>query len=145
MRKVINGLPYDTKTAEKLTENSYSNPRDFNWYEETLYRKRTGEYFLYYEGNANSPYSKRINSNTWGGDQGIRPLTVLEAQRWAEKACDGDEYEKIFGKIEEKRMQVSGWVSKEDKNAAEKLKKTRGIQFSDIYSAGINALKDKAE
>lgn len=29
------------------------------------------------------------------------PLTIEDAQTWAEKHLDGDEYEKIFGEVEE--------------------------------------------
>ena len=51
MKKIINGKLYDTETA-KLIGRSYhgEGPRDFRHYSEELYRKRTGEYFLYGEG-----------------------------------------------------------------------------------------------
>lgn len=47
MKKIISGRIYDTDTATKLGAWwSSSDVRDFSRVEETLYRKRTGEFFL---------------------------------------------------------------------------------------------------
>ena len=46
MKKYINGKVYDTETAQLIgTYANGGNWRDFSHYEETLYRKRTGEFF----------------------------------------------------------------------------------------------------
>ena len=47
MKKIINGRLYDTGTAKEIGcyENGYG-AGDFRYYYESLYRKRTGEYFL---------------------------------------------------------------------------------------------------
>lgn len=102
MKKIIDGKRYDTETATKVGEwwNGCSR-RDFNFVNEELYQKRTGEFFLYGEGGPSSRYSKSIGNNTWSGDEVIIPLTLEAAQKWAEKNLDGDEYEKIFGEVEE--------------------------------------------
>ena len=143
MKKVINGKPYDTQIAEKLAEYSYGQgPRDFTHFTEKLYRKRTGEYFLYGEGGPMSKYSVETAQNSWSGSERITPLSISAAQEWAEKVCDGDEYEKIFGAVEEEKVQVTGWVPQVVKDAADELKKTRGIKFADIYAAGVAALKE---
>ena len=63
--------------------------------------KKTGEFFLYGEGGPWSKYSRRISQNEWGGGEEIRPLTLQEAQKWAEKHLDADEYEQVFGEVEE--------------------------------------------
>ena len=48
MKKIINGKLYDTDTAKEVFAISCGNgPSDFHYYAEQLYRKRTGEYFLY--------------------------------------------------------------------------------------------------
>ena len=47
MKKVINGALYDTKTAKLLGEDSYSNPGDFHYWTEQLYRTKSGKYFLH--------------------------------------------------------------------------------------------------
>lgn len=100
MKKIINGKKYDTETAQMLGE--YDNcRRSFDYKCETLYRKKTGEFFLYGEGGANTEYSKVCGDNSWCGGERIIPLTVENAKKWAETHMTGDEYEKIFGEVEE--------------------------------------------
>ena len=101
MKKVINGRRYDTDTARRMAEDSYSNPRDFSYWCETLYRKNTGEYFLHGEGGPMSKYAETVGQNQWSGGAKLIPLTVEAAKKWAEEHLDGEEYEKIFGVVEE--------------------------------------------
>lgn len=102
MKKVINGKLYNTETAKKVASwySSYAR-NDFHYYEEELYQKKTGEFFLYGEGNAASPYSRSCGQNEWCGGERIEPLTYKEAQKWAEDHLDGDEYCEIFGEPDE--------------------------------------------
>lgn len=107
MKKVINGKLYDTTKAAKMA--SWENNRDytsFSHLEETLYRKRTGEYFLHGEGEARTKYAKRYEDNLWGHGEEIIPLTVKAAQEWAEEHLDGDEYQQIFGAVDEESEDV---------------------------------------
>ena len=101
MRKIIKGKMYDTSTAEMLGEwdNGYYG-YDINRCSETLYRKKTGEFFLYGRGGARSPYASYADGSVSGGEQ-IIVLTYAEAQAWAEEHLDADEYESIFGVIKE--------------------------------------------
>ena len=101
MKKIINGRRYDTGTAKKMAEWDNGQFGNFGYCSETLYRKNTGEYFLHGEGGANSRYARRIESNCWGSGEAITPLTLQEAQEWAEANLDGDEYEEVFGVVEE--------------------------------------------
>ncbi len=101
MKRIINNKKYDTETARMIGSDSYSNPRDFNHWEETLYRKRTGEYFLYGKGGPNSRYSKRIEQSCWSGGEEIIPLTYENARRWAEEHLPVNEYEAEFGEVSE--------------------------------------------
>ena len=48
-----------------------------------------------------SKYSQKIGQNEWSGGQEIQPLTLQEAQEWAEEHLDADEYEQVFGAVEE--------------------------------------------
>lgn len=101
MKKIINGKRYDTETAEEMGWWNNSYPRnDFNFCEEILFKKRTGEFFLYGSGGAMSPYNSR-SGNSWGWGEAIRPLTVEQAQKWAEEKLEADEYENIFGEVAE--------------------------------------------
>ena len=60
MKKVINGRRYDTEGAMRLAGYRYGMPRDLGYWEETLYRKRTGEFFLHGEGGPASKYAESI-------------------------------------------------------------------------------------
>ncbi len=101
MKKIVNGKRYDTDTAKCLASDSYSNSRDFNHWTETLYRKSSGEFFLHGEGGPMSRYAQTIGQNQWSGGEKIIPLTLEAAQQWAEEHLDGDDYERIFGLVEE--------------------------------------------
>lgn len=102
MKKIINGKRYDTDTAKEV---GYAEakclPSDLDWWQETLYRKNTGEFFLYGEGNARTRYAKESGVNNWRAGCRIMPLSVDEAKEWAENQLTADEYEKIFGEIAE--------------------------------------------
>lgn len=102
MKKIINGKLYDTETASCVGSwsNNYS-PRDFQSVQEDLYRKRTGEFFLYGEGGPASKYAVSVGGNSWSGGAKIIPLTVEQAREWAEKHLDADEYQEIFGEVVE--------------------------------------------
>lgn len=102
MKKIINGKVYNTESAQEMA--SWSNGggwRDFSHCEETLYRKKTGEYFLFGEGGPMTKYAEREGQNGWTGGSRIMPMTYQEAAAWAEEHLSGDEYEDIFGKVAE--------------------------------------------
>lgn len=102
MKKIIKNKVYDTETAQRLAEyepNPYQN--DFHYFCETLYQKKTGEFFLHGKGNAASKYARSCGQNEWCGGEKIVPLTYTEAQAWAEEHLDGDDYIAIFGEPEE--------------------------------------------
>lgn len=101
MKKVINGKMYNTQTAECYGEYQYSNCGDFQYVYEALYRKKTGEMFLYGTGGPASKYREKVGSSTWTGGTQIIPLTVDEAKEWAEKYIDGGTYVELFGEVEE--------------------------------------------
>ena len=70
---------YDTETAKKLAE--YRHNYDDAAYTEILYKKRTGEYFIYGEGDAGA----------YSSGEDIKPLTYKQAQKWFEKANNDDD------------------------------------------------------
>lgn len=106
MRKYINNRVYDTDTAVEVGYRSSSEGRSsFGWFEETLYRKKTGEFFLYGNGHAASPYSQRAEGTMRGPGSRIEPLTAEEAEEWAQKHLSPEEYDAIFGEIMEDETQ----------------------------------------
>lgn len=102
MKKIINGKVYDTDTAKKL--GSYENMadyRNFHYFCEALYQKRTGEYFLHGEGGPMTQYARTIDQNSWSGGEKIMPLSVEAARKWAEEHLDADDYAAAFGMPDE--------------------------------------------
>lgn len=131
MKQRIETRMYNTETARKIV--TYTplewGPNDFRYYEETLFLKRTGEFFLYGEGNGLSEY-RASYIDGWGPGCKIIPLTFDEAKKWYDKLLDnpwGDEteeqYKELFGtksKYEmydpEKSKEIVTKYSKYDKN-----------------------------
>ena len=98
MKKTINGKLYDTETAREM--GSWSNTwdtRDFHRVAETLYLKRTGEFFLHGEGGPMTKYAVSLSDNSWRGGDQIIPLTAARARQWAEEHLDADDFASIFG------------------------------------------------
>jgi hypothetical protein len=101
MKKIIEGRKYDTETARQVAEWSNRDYGNFGYTAETLYLKRTGEFFLHGEGGARSKYRECEGVNLFGSGEKIVPLSEQEARAWCEEHCDGDTYEEIFGEVAE--------------------------------------------
>lgn len=101
MKKIINGKKYDTETAREIgTHSAPYSTSDFSYFYETLYRKRTGEFFLFGVGNAMSRYAAPCDGG-WGRGMEICPLQYEAARKWAEENLSADEYEAAFGEVTE--------------------------------------------
>ncbi len=101
MKKIINGKKYDTETAIEIAQYwNHLSPTDFANLYEKLYRKKTGEYFLFGEGGPMTKYAKSCGSNSWCSGKAIIPLTLKEAKEWVEE-YENSSYEEIFGETEE--------------------------------------------
>lgn len=123
MKKIIDGKRYDTDTARKIAERSTGGSfRDFSHLEETLYCKRTGEYFLAGEGGPMTKYAKSVGQNTTSGGSAIIPQSIDEAREWAEKHMDADEYEAEFAIQKEPSTPIGANIRKirESKNLTQK-------------------------
>lgn len=102
MKKIINGKKYDTETAHEV--GSWDNglySSDFGMMAETLYRKLTGEYFIYGYGGPATRYAEAEGNGSYGYGESIEPLTVDAAMSWAEERLGTDEYESEFGEVGE--------------------------------------------
>ncbi len=87
MRKIINGRAYDTNTAVCYGTAEYWSGGDFDNYQEDLYLKKTGEFFVCGWDACTGSY--------------IRPLSVAGAKEWVEEYLDADTYEVLFGPVDE--------------------------------------------
>lgn len=121
MQKIINGKKYNTETAEQV--GFYSNNRhDYSWKDETLYKKRTGEFFLFGEGGPASSYCTWVDNNSRTEGEKIVPMTFEEARQWAEEHLEVEEYEKIFGEVEDSG-EMKGVMYSLPVNLIEKVKR----------------------
>lgn len=101
MKKIINGKKYDTETAVLIC--GHDNGRiwsDFYFYKECLYKKKTGEFFIYEEGGAASCVAEMHNGYSCGGSR-INPISEYEAMCFVEKYGTAEAYESLFGEVEE--------------------------------------------
>ena len=128
MKKIITGRIYDTDTATELgTWWSSSDVLDFSHVEEKLYRKRTGEHFLYGYGGPMSKYARAEGQNSWTGGERIMPMSYDEARTWAEEHLDADDYEAAFGEVTEDESEYALYV-KLPMPVADKLRRIAGQQ-----------------
>ena len=83
MKKIINNKVYDTETANYIGswDNGYPG-NDFSYLSKSLYRKKTGEYFLYMEGGAFTECAESDGNMTCGGEK-IVPLSIEQARKFA--------------------------------------------------------------
>ena len=101
----INGVAYNTKTAETIAHNGSGktiNHSDERWFTETLYRKKSGEFFLYGSGGIFTKYAKQTGPDSWERSEAILPLTEDEAKQWAMNNLGDDGYKDVCQRIEEK-------------------------------------------
>lgn len=103
MKKIINNKLYNTDTANSLFYWYNDLPsNDGYYYAEKLYIKKTGEYFLYGEGGALSPYGGYNCEGRYSyPDWDIIPLTEAKAKKWAVDHCSADKYMELFGAVAE--------------------------------------------
>lgn len=112
MKRVFRGRSYDTDKAEKIEQED----------NEFLYRKKTGEYFLYKEG---------IDSPSL-----ITPLSYAEAQEWAEEHMPVMKIDKYFYDIIHTGKKAPLQLTL-DKAVIEKMKRIsveRGITISELVT-----------
>jgi hypothetical protein len=144
MRKIIDNRVYDTDKAHEV--GSWDNgayTTDFGYVSESLYRKRTGEYFLLGEGGARTQYAVAEGQSSWSGGSRIMPMSYAEAIRWADKHLPAEDYEAEFGTPDEGdgdtsrlSLSVPSWAYKAIKSEAAR----RGCPMSDLiteYAKGL--------
>lgn len=138
MKKIINGKLYDTETAKEVGLRAHGgDPRDFHYFVERLYRKRTGEYFLHGEGGPMTQYARTIGQNQWSGGEKIMPLDYQAARDWAEKHLDADDYMQEFGPVSEESERTTLSVSI-DSATADKIRREaqeKGISISALIAS----------
>ena len=133
MKKIIKGAVYNTETAKMLAEWDNNYPiNDFNYMEETLYRTKSGNWFLHCQGGGLSPYAQTYG-NSKGFGECVKPISYENAQRWAEEKLDGDKYEEIFGIVDEEETdRINAYVTKKSKKRLMLQQSKTGKSISNI-------------
>ena len=86
-----------------------------------------------------------FHGNSRGFGEKIIPFTLDEAKSWAEEHLDGDEYEKIFGEVEEvegeEKLQLTVAISPQLKRKLELRKDKEGISITAIIEELIRNME----
>jgi hypothetical protein len=145
MKKIIKAKLYDTDTAKLVGEwdNNYSTS-DFSFCQEGLYLKKTGEYFLFGKGGANSIYSEKCEDNSWSGGRRIIPLSYGSARTWAEEHLDAEEYQQAFGEIiESDDYEIMPFsILKSTKERLRRLSSETGKPMNELIDTACRAMLD---
>ena len=141
MNKIINGKRYDTEKAQKIyySDNGHMTT-DFEYCAETLYRKKTGEFFLYCEGGPNSRYGE-WHGNTGGWGEQLKPLSFAQADTWAQENMTADEYSKVFEISEDESTELVG--VRMEKSVADKLRRMAAMEAITLGEVIKRLLADK--
>lgn len=97
MKKIINNKLYDTATAKKLAEWDENGTDPLNYIAEALYRKKTGEFFVFGDGGANTKYARIGRLKVFEPGSAILPMSHEQAKEWALDRLPKNEYDDIFG------------------------------------------------
>lgn len=140
MKKIISGKVYDTETAQVLGSWSNMSDRSLERIDETLYRKRTGEFFLHGEGGPMSRYAVQIGQNNWRGGEKIAPLSWDDARSWVESHLNSEDYERIFGPVSEdgSRVAVNLSISASSLELARRAAAQSGVSLSSYIMSLIS-------
>lgn len=139
MKKIIKNKVYDTETAKEC--GTYANTydtRNFGFCQETLYKKKTGEYFIYGKGNVFSKYAHVHGNDRGWGDQ-IIPVDYEGAKDWAEEHLDAEEYTSIFGEVEEdeSKSTLNIYIRKDVIAKLKQQSEQEGISISEIIESKL--------
>ena len=98
MKKIINGIRYNTDTAIEIGSdynNVYTN--DFSYWEATLYKTpRSGRFFLAGKGGPMTRFRLRCDDGTSTFGSKIIPMSKAEAMEWAKEYLDYDTIKNHF-------------------------------------------------
>lgn len=144
MKKIIAGSLFNTETARLVGRyDNGANGGDFTRVDEDLYQTKSGKYFLHGDGGPMTTYAVHHGNSTSGGSQ-IIPLTVAEAQEWAEEKLTADEYQKEFGPVDEAagdgKIQTAFNLTPATIDLLKKQKATTGMTLSQLVEMAVTEI-----
>ncbi len=143
MQKRINGKLYNTETSKELARiNSGRSPSDSNYYEEALYRTKSGNFFLHGWGHGNSRYGEWLGTSGSDGEK-IIPFTLEEAKQWGTNNLSKAQSAEIFKKLEQKKLKITADVLVDTKNVIDRLKKNTKKSTGEIIDTAIRMMEEE--
>mgnify|MGYP000756876286 FL=1 len=139
MKKVINKKVYDTGKAKKIgrwDNGLYGN--DINACAETLYRTKSGAYFLHGSGGSNTKYAT-VSGSSWGSGEKIVPLDEDAAKEWAKKHLSEEAFGSAFEHIPKSKC-VSAILKADQLEKLDRLRRETGKTISAIISDAVDQL-----
>ena len=141
MKKIIGGSVCDTEKARLLGKfDSCEDRGSLTWTRESLFRTKSGKYFLHCEGNTNTIYAERTGDGWYSPGQQIRLISEEAAKSWAEQHLGNDEYEAAFGETEERTV-VS--VLPATRRKFEQLTADTGMSYCEIIDKAVKQYMSK--
>lgn len=103
MKKIIRNKVYDARTATLIKRADHPNITSAEGScKQSLYRKKTGEYFLVVDGARSDAFHNLALANSiHDRERHIYPLTYKQASTWAEAEMTADEWLAIFEPAED--------------------------------------------
>lgn len=122
MLKIIDGRRYDTSTARLIRQNgNHNEDKDLRW-TETLYRSKTGIWFLYFEGGKKTVYAV----------SGIRPISEEAAVTWLTENFDKNTAQDVLLNIAGKPTPVTIQIPQALLKKIESRRKITGQSKTDV-------------
>lgn len=138
MKKVIKGAVCDTETATKIGSCDHDIIDHLHWWSETLYRTKSGRYFIHGEGGPASRYSIADGDAHWKSGEQINVISRKAAEEWAEEHLSGDEYEAAFG-VPDEVPRITVALTPENRKKLDEIRAKNGMKFVSIVNAAIEA------
>ena len=86
-----------------------------------------------------SRYAEPDVGGGWTGGEKIIPMSEDNAKEWIEDNLDADDYESVFGEVEEDTAQISAVITANVKSKLDDLKKRTGETTAEIITRLIEA------
>jgi len=96
VKKIIKGRLCDTDTAHKIGVWDNGQYGSLEYASETLYRTRSGQFFIHVKGESRSMYAKSVDLGSWTAGESIFLMSFDSAKEWAEEHLTKGEYNLHF-------------------------------------------------
>lgn len=138
MKKVIKGAVCDTETATKLGTCDHDITNRLYWWSETLYRTKSGKYFIHGEGGPGSRYARAEDDGHWKSGEQIDVVSREAAEGWAEEHLDGDGYIAAFG-VPDEVPRITVALTPANRKKLDEIRDASGAKLVEIVNDAIEA------